>query len=118
MPATAAELLLAGQETHVVEIPPDILRPAGTDEDEAAPARVVVRPLLLVDVQRIQQAAQDSQALSSVLMVQQALVEPRLSIDEVNRLHVGLVEYLLREVNRISGLALGADELEELVHAP
>jgi hypothetical protein len=119
MVATAAELLLAGQETHVVEIPPDVLRPVGAAEDaEEGPARVVVRPLLLVDVQRIQLAAQDSQALSSVLMVQQALVEPRLSIDEVNRLHVGLVEYLLREVNRISGLALGADELEELVHAP
>ncbi|HEY1369803.1 MAG TPA: hypothetical protein VGF23_21930 [Gaiellaceae bacterium] len=120
MAATAAELLLAGQETHVVEIPPDVLRPAGESDDaeQAGPARVVVRPLLLVDVQRIQQAAQDSQALSSVLMVQQALVEPRLSIDEVNRMHVGLVEYLLREVNRISGLALSGDELEELVHAP
>jgi hypothetical protein len=120
MATTAAELLLAGQQTHVIEIPPGVLRPADAPEDgdDAGPARVVVRPLLLVDLQRIQLAAQESQALASVLMVQQALVEPCLSIDEVNRMHVGLVEHLLREVNRISGLALGGDELEELVHAP
>jgi hypothetical protein len=51
-------------------------------------------------------------------MVQQALVEPKLSIDQVNRMHAGLVEFLLREVNRISGLAMSADELETAVQAP
>ena len=82
------------------------------------PAQVVIRPLVLADVQRIQRAARDESALTSVLMVQQALVEPKLSIEQVGRLHAGLVEHLLREVNRISGLSLGGDDLEELVRAP
>jgi hypothetical protein len=114
--ATAEELLFAGEAVETVEIPPQVLAPAGGEE--AAPAHVVIRPLVLADVQRIQRAARDESALTSVLMVQQALVEPKLSIEQVGRLHAGLVEHLLREVNRISGLSLGGDDLEELVRAP
>jgi len=51
-------------------------------------------------------------------MVTQALVEPRLRIDQVHRLPAGLVEFLLAEVNRVSGLSLHRDELAEAVHAP
>jgi hypothetical protein len=117
--ATAEQLLLAGEETHVIEIPPDVLAPAGPDgSEDAAPAQVVLRPLLLSDVQRIQKAGREGTALTSVLMVAQALVEPKLTIEQVGRLHAGLVELLLREVNRISGLTLAGDELEELVRAP
>jgi hypothetical protein len=79
---------------------------------------VVLRPLRLADVQRIQQAAAESPVLTGVLMVQQALVAPELTIDEVSRMHAGLVEFLLREINRISGLAMSGDELTELVRAP
>ena len=79
---------------------------------------VVLRPLRLADVQRIQQAAAESTVLTGVLMVQQALVAPELTVDEVSRMHAGLVEFLLREVNRISGLTMSGDELTELVRAP
>ena len=51
-------------------------------------------------------------------MVQQALVEPALTLEQVNRMHGGLVEFLLAEVNRISGLRMGGDELADAVHAP
>jgi hypothetical protein len=116
MTLTTDELLLGGTGTHTVEIPPDVLSPAG--DGAAVPSAVVLRPLVLADVQRIHQAAQDSRDLVSVLMVQQALVEPKVTVEEVNRMHAGLVEFLLHEVNRISGLALGGDELEQVVHAP
>ena len=116
MSATAEDLLLAGEAVETVEIPPQVLAPAAGEE--AVPAQVVIRPLVLADVQRIQRAARDEGALTSVLMVQQALVEPKLSIEQVGRLHAGLVEHLLREVNRVSGLSLGGDDLEELVRAP
>jgi hypothetical protein len=33
-------------------------------------------------------------------------------------MHAGLVEFLLREVNRVSGLSLSGDELEATVQAP
>jgi len=123
MTLTAAELLLGGDTTYVVTVPPEVLRPARPDGEAPngsgpEPGTVVIRPLVLADVQRIQKAAQDSRALTSVLMVQQAMVEPKVSVDEVNRMHTGLVEYLLDEVHRVSGLDLGGDALGEAVQAP
>ena len=119
MTLTVEELLLGAEATHVVEIPPDVLRPALEEGGvEQPPATVVIRPLMLADVQRIQKAARDERALTSVLMVQQALVEPKVTVEQVNRMHAGLVEFLLREVNRVSGLSLRGDELQEAVQAP
>ena len=120
MPLSAEELLLGAEATSAVEVPLEVLRPA-TDEDakgQVTPATVMIRPLTLADVHRIQKAARDERALTSVLMVQQALVEPRVTVEQVNRMHAGLVEFLLREVNRVSGLSLDRDELQETVHAP
>lgn len=117
MALSAEELLLGSEATAVVEIPPEVLEPAGGGGD-AAPSTVVIRPLTLADVQRIQRAARDERALTSVLMVQQALVEPKVTVEQVNRMHAGLVEHLLREVNRVSGLQLERDELQETVQAP
>lgn len=112
---SAEELLAGGGATHAFTVPPDVLDPA----DPVGPAgRVVLRPLVLADVQRVHRAAREDQALTSVLMVQQALVEPALTVDQVNRMHCGLVELLLSEVNRISGLRMGRDELDEVVRAP
>ena len=108
------ELLLGGRATHRIAVPADVLDPA----DPGAPGEVVLRPLVLADVHRVQKAAREDGALTSVLMVQQALVEPAVTIDQVNRMHCGLVEFLLGEVNRISGLRLGRDELDDAVRAP
>jgi hypothetical protein len=119
MALTTDELLLGGTTTHTIEVPHEVLQPAGEAETNGnGPASVVLRPLLLADVQRIHHAAHESRDLTSVLMVQQALVEPKVTVEDVNRMHAGLVEFLLREVNRISGLALDGDELEEMVQAP
>jgi hypothetical protein len=110
----ASDLLFGGNQLHTVEIPAHVLSPGGG----GAPAAVVVRPLRLMELQRIQKAAQESQALTSVLMVQQALVEPKVTVEEVNRMHAGLVEFVLREVNRVSGLSLDSNELQAAVQAP
>jgi hypothetical protein len=112
------ELLLGGKATYTITVPADVLAPSGSDERSAMPGTVMLRPLVLADVHRIHRAARDDETLTSVLMVQQALVDPALTVDEANRLHCGLVEFLLGEVNRISGLRLGGDELEEAVRAP
>jgi hypothetical protein len=112
------DLLGGAGATHTVAVPSHVLSPSAPAAAGAAPATVTIRPLRLADVQRIQKAAHDAGGLTSVLMVQAALVEPKVSIDEVNRMHAGLVEFLLREVNRVSGLALSGDELDAAVRAP
>lgn len=112
---TADELLLGGRATHTIAVPAEVVDPVDAD---GVPAQVVLRPLVLADVHRVQKAAREDQALTSVLMVQQALVEPSVTVDQVNRMHCGLVEFLLGEVNRISGLRIGRDELDEAVRAP
>jgi len=111
------DLLLGGQGSHLVTVPPDVLTPAG-DERGDGPAAVRLRPLVLADVQRLQRAARDDRTLTSVLMVQQSMVEPAVTIEQVNAMHCGLVDFLVGQVNRISGLAMGRDELDEVVRAP
>lgn len=115
---SADDLLLGGRATHAVTVPPEVLDPARAGAGDGDLESVVLRPLVLADVARIAKAARDDDTLSSVLMVQQALVEPAVTVEQVQRMHAGLVEHLLREVNRISGLKMGADELAEQVQAP
>jgi hypothetical protein len=111
------DLLLGGRGNHTVTIPPEVLSPVG-DRSGDEPAVVQLRPLVLADVQRLQRAARDNKALTSVLMVQQAMVEPAVTVDQVNAMHCGLIEFLVGQVNRISGLSMGRDELDEVVRAP
>lgn len=114
--ALAAEDLLAGaQATHRVELPAELMALAA---GEPSPGHVVLRPLTAGSLQRVAQAAKDERMLASVLMVQQALVEPKLSIEQVTGLSAGLLQFLLNQVNRVSGLSLGEDDLETAIKAP
>lgn len=112
--AATAERLLAGSEaTHEVELPPGLLAADGAD-----PARVVLRPLTVRDLQRIGRAARDDDELSAALMIQQALVEPALNVDDVGRLPAGLARFLVERIDEISGIGTPRGALEELVQAP
>jgi hypothetical protein len=113
MTLTAEDLLAGAAFTHRVVVPAALLTAAAD-----GPAEVVLRPLVLADVMRLRRAAPEDGELASALMVQQGLVEPSLTLEQVHRLPAGLVEFLLGEVNRVSGLSLGADELAEAVQAP
>jgi hypothetical protein len=112
------DLLLGGRGTQTVAVPADVLAPAGTADGAGGPVTVELRPVVLADVQRLQRAARDDRALMSVLMVQQAMVAPAVTLEQVNAMHCGLVEFLVGHVNRISGLRMGRDELDEVVRAP
>jgi hypothetical protein len=109
---SAEELLAGGTLTHRVTLPDDLVGPEQTGGE------VVLRPLVLADVARLHKATGEDGELASALMVQQSVVEPRLTLDQVHRLPAGTVEFLLGEVNRVSGLSLGAEELDAAVHAP
>jgi len=114
MPLTAEELLAGSALTHEIEMPEELL---STSTD--GPAMVVVlRPLTVRDLQRIGKAVRDDDSLSATLMIQQALVEPELKLEEVTRLPAGLARFLVERINSISGINTPRDALEELVQAP
>ena len=124
---SADELLAGASTTHRVVVPREILAPCvetdGVETEDggaesAVNRRVELRPLTIRDIQRIHRAARDEGALTSVLMVQQGLVAPSLSVEQVANLSAGMVQFLLRKVNEISGLELDEDELERAVRAP
>jgi hypothetical protein len=113
-PLTAEELLAGATATYPVTVPAALLQQG----EGAAPGEVVLRPLAVRDVQRIHKAAKEQRVLTSVLMVQQGLVSPKLTVEQVGSLSAGLVQYLLQQVNRVSGLSLDEDDLEQAVKAP
>ena len=112
---TSEELLAGAAATYTVTVPAGMLGPNGGD---GAGGQVTLRPLTVRDVQRIAQAAKEQRLLTSVLMVQQALVSPKLTVEETGSLAAGLVEFLLARVNEISGLKVDDDDIEKAVRAP
>ena len=118
---SADDLLASGSVTFSVKLPAALLRPRAGGEEPAAEhvaGEVVLRPLLVRDVERVVRAAKEERVLSSVLMVQQALVAPKMTVEQVGNLPAGLVQFLSERVNAISGLAIGEDDLERAIKAP
>lgn len=100
---TPHELLAGGLLVHEVLIPADVLNPA-QPESSAGARRVRLRPLKVATLALIAKASRDDATLVPALIVKESLVEPALSFDQVRQLHAGLVQFLLAEINRISGL--------------
>src|SRR3954452_23385762 len=114
---TADALLASGSATHAVSIPASLLR-GGAADDTANAGEVTLRPLLVRDVDRVVRASREQRVLASVLMVQQALVAPKMTVEQVGDLPAGVVQFLADRVNAISGLSMNEDELEQVVRAP
>ncbi len=114
MTLTAEELLAGSGLTHEVDVPAEFLAPI---EGEVA-ARVLLRPLTVHDLQRIDKASREDEALSAGLMIQQAVVEPALNLDQVTKLPAGLAKFLVERINSISGINTPRNALAELVQAP
>ncbi|WP_164018124.1 hypothetical protein [Pyxidicoccus trucidator] len=115
---TAEELLAGAAGTFTVSLPANVLKPGTGDSPTGSAGEVVLRPLQIRDVERVSRAAKEQRVLTSVLMVQQALVSPKLTVEQVGSLSAGLVQFLLEKVNAISGLNLGEDDLDSAVKAP
>lgn len=115
MTLTAEELLAGGALTYEIELPATLLRAADRELEDR---RVVLRPLTVRDIQRIARAARDDDNLSAALMIQQALVEPKLQAEQVAQLPAGVAQFLVERINAISGINTPRDELEELVQTP
>lgn len=115
MTITAEELLAGSGLKHQVEVPAELLN---HDDAPSGAARVVLRPLTVRDLQRVDKASGEDQSLCTGLMIQQALVEPALSLEQTCQLPAGLARFLIERINDISGIDTPHDALTELVQAP
>ena len=108
----SAEDLIAGAATeHAIDIP-EVLLPGAEDRG------VVLRPLTVRDLRLIAKATRDNDDLSGALMVRQSLVEPALSLDQIGALPAGLLQFLLAEVNRISGITATEEDVVDAMEDP
>lgn len=114
MALTADQMLAGASLREEIDVPAALL--AGWRGD--AESRVTLRPLAVRDLQRIQRASKDDETLTAALMIQQALVEPELRIEQVTQLPAGLASFLVDRINEISGVSASRDALEEMVQAP
>ena len=115
MTLSPEELLAGGELTFEIEIPPEVLQPSG---NSAFGGRVKLRPITVHDLQLVSRAAKESDSLVATLMVQRALVEPELGVAQVAAMHVGLVQFLVDQVNQISGINATAEDISEVTGAP
>jgi hypothetical protein len=99
---TPQELLAGGALVHDIDIPASVLNPG--QADDGVTRRVRLRPLKVATLALISKAAREDASLAPLLIVKEALVEPVLGFDQVRQLHAGLVQFLVAEANRISGL--------------
>jgi hypothetical protein len=100
---TAEDLLAGNTMTFDIVVPPDVLRPRS--EVGNAPETIVrLRPLTLGTFLLIMRAAKEDSSLIPLLMIQEALVEPKLSLPQIRQMHLGLITFLIGHVRQISGL--------------
>lgn len=109
---TPEDLLAGGGAERAVEIPARLL--PGVEGDRT----VRLRPLTVRDLRLIARASRENEDLSGALMLRQSLVEPQLSVEQIGALPAGLLQFLLREVNRISGITASEDEVLAALEDP
>ena len=112
---SAQDLLAGSLLVHAVRVPGELLRPG---EPDAAGGTVRLRPLGVGAMAVISRAARDDPSLVPLLMLREALVEPALSLDQVRQLHIGLVHFLVGEVNRASGLSAEGEAFDAALQSP
>jgi hypothetical protein len=118
MMLTAEELLAGSKLTFEIEVPEEILKPTSDGGKDTGPHKVRLKPLTVSDLQLVSRAAKESDNLIAALMVQRSLEEPEISVAEATSMHVGLMQYLLQQVNRISGITASSEDLSASMKDP
>lgn len=86
---SADEILAGGNLTFDIEVPAAVLIPPAPDGDapDGPGGKVRLRPLTVRLLQQLTRAAKNDDGLLSALMLKEALVEPRLGLEQVQGLH-------------------------------
>jgi hypothetical protein len=104
---TPDDLLAGAAIAFDIPIPTHILHPGGSDAAKPLPTQeiqVQLRPLTIGTFQLIMKAARNDPGLIPLLMIKESLVQPKLTLDQVRGMHLGLVNFLIAQIRQISGL--------------
>lgn len=112
---TAADLLVGSDAVRDVEVPTDLLGGLAAPPGDR---RVRLKPLTVNDLRLVARAARDNNELTAALMVQRSLVDPALTVRDVSRMPVGLLQFLVREVNVISGISASEEQVARAIEDP
>lgn len=118
------DLLAGGGLVHEVAIPEAVLHPQSQAQEQTGThgdlsgGVVRLRPLSVGRLSLISRAARDDAGLVPLLMIKEALVEPAVSLEQAQQMHVGLVQFLMAQINLISGLGPNGESYEEALQSP
>lgn len=98
------DLLFGAETTFEIAIPQDVLYPGENSRLETEGKTVQLRPITIGTFQLIMKAARQDTELIPLLMIKESLVQPTLSLEQVKKLHLGLVNFLIEQIRQISGL--------------
>jgi hypothetical protein len=115
---SAQDLLAGGSLLHDIAIPEPVLHPRSGLVGEEIAGFVRLRPLSVGILTLISRAARDDASLVPLLMIKEAMVEPAVSLDQVRQMHIGLVHFLVGEINQISGLGPDGESYAEALRSP
>lgn len=98
---TADDLLAGANATYSVVVPAEVVRPGG---EGGKPIEVQLKPVTIGGFQLILKAAKEDAAMIPLLLIKEALVEPAMNLQQIQRMHLGLVEFLVQHIREISGM--------------
>lgn len=99
---SAEELLAGASVNYDVVIPPELLHPG--ESDASSEMAVTLKPLTIGTFQLIMKAAKNDASLIPLLMIKESLIQPALTLEQVKKLPLGLVNFLIGHIREISGL--------------
>ncbi len=111
----ADDLLAGSRAVYDIHIPPEILAPGAA---QAAEGCVSLKPVNIATLTLISRAAREDPGLVPLLLIKESMQEPKLSLEQIRQLHLGMVQYLVGQINRISGLAADGQALAETLDSP
>ena len=116
---SAQDLLAGGDLVHEVAVPEAVLRPRADAETDGSVAGFVrLRPLSVGTLALISRAAREDARLVPLLMIKESVVEPAVSLEQARQMHVGLVQFLVEQINVISGLGPDGSSYEGALQSP
>lgn len=99
---TAEDLLAGSSAKFEIEIPPEVLH-AGK-KSNGKQVTVVLQPINIETLQLIMKASKDNSSLIPLLLIKEGVIAPKLALNQIQKMHIGLVDFLVQEIRHISGM--------------